>query len=96
MATPNHKCLLRRERERAKRSSETPAQRELRLQKRRDAYKKRKDAETSEQREREHQRIRFSTRSRRANETPEQREDRLHSMRSGNHQLLFPKATVMT
>ena len=33
MATPNDKCLLRRERERAKRSSETPAQRQIRLQK---------------------------------------------------------------
>ncbi len=40
MGTPNEKCLLRRERERVKRSSETPAQRELRLQKRRNAYKK--------------------------------------------------------
>ena len=46
MATPNDKRLLRRERERAKQSSETPAQRQIRLQKRRDAYKKRKDVET--------------------------------------------------
>ena len=55
---------------RAKRSSEMPAQRELRLQKRRDAYKKRKDSETAEERERR----RLTTRSHRANETPEQRD----------------------
>ncbi len=82
MATPNDKCLLRRERERAKRLSETPAQRELRLQKRRDAYKKRKDAETGEERER----TRLATRSRRAKETPEQRQNRLESLRLADHQ----------
>ena len=73
MATPNDKRLQRHERERAKRSSETPAQRQIRLQKQRDAYKKRKDAETGEERERR----RLARRSRRINETPEQRQDRL-------------------
>ena len=67
MATPNDKRLLKRERERAKRSSETPAQRQIRLQKGRDAYKKQKDAETGEERERR----RLARGSRRINETPE-------------------------
>ena len=68
------KRVRRREREKAKRLSETDEEREVRLQKRREAYRRRRDSETQEQAERRRLSRKNSDRSK---GTPEQRAERL-------------------